>query len=185
MVLVERFGVLVKRMHQQRPDTGVLRNHHSPLDSVLQQGRTELVALGLMVNRQSAKHQHWNGIGHIPTYRSGCHLARDCTRSQGVIAVNAAVLIHYHKRAAGCIQLIGHGAAYEPVVENRFATVKSIQKVDGGERFGCAELQIQALTVSQGAVTAMRRSSPGLGLGGASSMAVNCSNLSLSRPKKT
>ena len=46
-------------------------------------------------------------------------------------------------------------------------------------------LQTHALTLLQGAVTAMRRSSPGLLLGGALSIALNCWSLSVFGLKKT
>lgn len=36
IMFVELLGAVVKRMHQQCPDTGILRNHYSSVDGILQ-----------------------------------------------------------------------------------------------------------------------------------------------------
>ena len=60
VVFVKLPGALVKRMHQQRSDIGVLRNHHSAVDSNLQQRCAKLDALRATINevwaRRDARH---------------------------------------------------------------------------------------------------------------------------------
>jgi hypothetical protein len=50
VMLVERLGAVVQRVYQQRPNTGVLRYGHSPMNRVLQQRSAQLDALGAMVD---------------------------------------------------------------------------------------------------------------------------------------
>lgn len=134
IVFVELLGAVVKRMHQQRSDTSVMRNHHRPVDGVLQKGCAKLDTLRSMINRQPSQHHHRNWIRHIPANRAGCHLVRDSACSHGVVAVNTAVLIRHYKRAAGTAHLVGHCTALEPLVENGLAALKFIQNVGGRER---------------------------------------------------
>ena len=58
----------------QRPHIGILRNAHRTSDRVLQQGHTELEALGTMVKGQLGQDHHRSGIGHIASHVAGGRL---------------------------------------------------------------------------------------------------------------
>lgn len=183
VVFVEFLGAVVKCMHQQSSDTNDLRNHHFPDGTVLQHGCAKLNALGVVVNLEPSQKELRNG--HVLMHRSSCHLVRDNARSHGKVAVNTVVLIRHHKRAAGFAQLVYHCAELEPLVENAFVALKSFQNVGGCKWLRCVKLQTYGLTAAQLAAAVMSRSSPGFGLGGVTSIAVNCWNLSAFRLKKS
>jgi hypothetical protein len=138
-----------------------------------------------MINSKPRQNHHRDRLGHVSAHATRCHLVRDCTCSHGVVAVHTAILIRDDKRASGSAHLVCQCPAFEPPVQTSFPAQESIKKMSGGEWLWGAQAQAHAGSALQGAFTAMSRSNPGLGLGGASSISVNCLNLSVSRLKKT
>ena len=53
VVLVELFGSIIESVEQHGADSGVMRHGYRPVDCVLQQGRTQLDALGAMIDCES------------------------------------------------------------------------------------------------------------------------------------
>lgn len=185
VMLVKLLGTVVQRMDEQGSDASILRNGHSPIDGVLKQCGAELDALGTVVNGESAQNHHRHRVWHVASYAAGCRLVCNRTCGHCVITIDTTVLIRDYEGAARAAQVVGPCPALEPFIEAGFPASEFVQDVVGSEWLRCAQLQAHVASVLQGALTAMRRSSPGLGQGGASSMAVNCLNLSASRLKKT
>ncbi len=137
------------------------------------------------VDGKAAKHQYRYGVRHVSSHPACGYLVRDGTSGQRVVAEYAAILIRDDESPAGATHLIGQGPVFEPNVEGGFTAGKFIQAMSGHQGIRRAEMPGHAFSVSQGTVTAIRRSSPGLGDGGASSSALNLPNWSASRLKKT
>ncbi len=51
----------------------------------------------------------------------------DSTRRHRVVAEHALIWIGHGKGTAGSAQLVGRGAAFEPFIEYRFATLESVR----------------------------------------------------------
>jgi hypothetical protein len=141
--------------------------------------------MGAAIHGQGRKDQHRDRVGHVAPHAAGCLLVGDRTCGHGVIAADAAILIGDDKCAADAAELIARYAVFEPVIEAGFAALEQIELVLRSQRLWRAQLQVHAAFVSQGALTAIRRSSPGLAFTGASSRSVNALKRSLSSAKKT
>lgn len=185
VVLVKLPCAVVECMDEQGAHARVLRHHHGSIHRVLKQGGAKLDALCAMVNREPCQHHHRNRIWHVSAHATRRHRVRYRACRHRVVAENASARIRDDEAAAGPAQLVGKGSAPEPFVEAGLPAGKFIQEMHRREGLRCAQLQAHAASPDQGAFTAIRRSSPGLGPGGASSRAVNCLNLSASRLKKT
>ena len=185
IVLVEPLRTVVEGMNKQGTDTGVLRNGYGPVDGVLQQSGPKFDALDTMIDSQSRQNHHRDGVGHVPSHTARGHLVRDGPGRHRVVAADTAILICDDEGTAGTTQLVGQRPAFEPFVEAGFAASESIKRCRASSGCGALNRKVHVAPMFQGTFTAMRRSSPGLGLGGASSIAMNCLNLSASRLKKT
>ena len=98
-----------------------------------------------------------------------------------MVAVDTPILISNDGGAARTAHLVGQGLELEPFIVTALPAAEIVQDVGGGEVKRRA--QAQAVPVFQGGCSDWTRLSPGLG--GASSMEVNCLNLSASSLKKT
>jgi len=103
VMLVELFGPLMERMHEQSSYTRVLRYGHCAIDGILKQGRSQMLSLRAAVDREPAEHHDRNKIWHVASYAACCQLVRNGAGCHGVVAANATVLIRDDKGAARSI----------------------------------------------------------------------------------
>ncbi len=181
VVLVERLGTVMEGMNQQCPHSRVLRYDQRPVDGVLQQCAPKLDPLRATINRQSCQHHDRYRLRHVSPHASRGHLVRNRAGCHRIVAVNTAILICDNERAAGASSLVGYRPAPQPVIQHLLAAGKFIKAMRRGQRLWRCKRKAHSL--SHGAFKANNRSRPGLGLGGASSRARNCWNLSASRVK--
>ncbi len=187
VVLVELLGLLVKGMHKKGPDARVLRYGHGAIDRVLEQGGAQVQSLRPAIDREPGENHDRNRIRHVASHAARCEMVRDGAGRNGVVTVDAAALVGDDEGAACTASLVGQCPALEPVIEHGLAALKVVQSMCSHQGLRQAELQAQPFAdfLPQGALTAMRRSSPGLRMGGASSSLVNCRNFSASNLKNT
>jgi len=187
VVFVELSGLLVKGMHKKGSDARILRYRHRAIDRVLEQGGAQVQSLRLAVDREPGEHHDRNRIRHVAAHATRCELVRDGAGRHGVVTADMAALIGDNEGAARTAGLIGQCPAPKPVIEHGLATLEIIQSMCSRQGLRRTELQTQAFAdfLPQGALTATRRSSPGLRVGGASSSLVNCRNFSASNLKNT
>ena len=100
VVLVELFGLLVERMHEQGSHPRVLRYGHCTIDGILQQGRSQMQSLHAAVDREAGEHHDRNRIRHVASYAACCQLVRYGAGCHGVVAADVTVLIGDDKGAA-------------------------------------------------------------------------------------
>ena len=107
---------------------------------------------------------------------------RDGAKVTRVLVVDDNVVV----RRLLVARLQGAGCLVSEAADG-LAALEVIQPVRSRQGLRWTELQAQAFAdfLPQGALTAMRRSSPGLRVGGASSSLVNCRNFSASNLKNT
>ena len=139
------------------------------------------------IDRESGEDHDRNGIRHVASHAACCKLVRNRAGGHGVIAADKSVLIGYDKSAAGAARLVSQCPALEPVIEHSLATVEVVQPMRSSEGLRRSEVQSQPFAdfLLQGVLTVMRRSSPGLCVGGASSRLVNWRNFPASNLKNT
>ena len=129
IVLVELFGTLMERMHEQRSHPRVLRYGHCAIDSVLQQRCSLMLSLHPAVDREPGEHHDRNRIRHVAANPACCQLVRNGTGCHGVVATDATVLIGDDKGAARSASLVGQCSALEPVIEHGLAALEVIQSM--------------------------------------------------------
>jgi hypothetical protein len=186
-VLVELPGLLVKGMHEKGSDAGVLRYGHGAIDRILEQGTAQVKSLRPAIHREPGENHDWNRIRHIASHAARCKLVRNSACGHGVVTADMPALVGDNEGAARTAGLVGQCPALEPVIENGLAALEIIESMRSRQGLRRTELQTQTFVdfLPQGALTAMRRSSPGLRAGGASSSLVNCRNFSASNLKNT
>jgi len=187
VVFVELSGPLVECMHEQRSHPSVLGYGHCAVNSVPQQRCSQMLSLHPAVDREPGEYHDRNRIGHVASYAACCQLVRNGAGCHSVVAADATVLIGDDKGTARPASLVGQCPALEPVIEHGLAALEVIQSMRSRQGLRWTELQAQAFAnfLPQRALTAMRRSSPGLRAGGASSSLLNCRNFPASNLKNT
>ncbi len=100
VVLVELFGLLVERMHEQRSHPRVVRYGDCAIDGVLQQGGSQMQSLRSSVYREPGKHHDRNRIRHVAANAACCQLVRYGAGCHGVVAADGTVLIGDDKGTA-------------------------------------------------------------------------------------
>lgn len=187
VVLIEPCGFFVEGVHEKGSHPGVLRYGHYAIDGVLQKRRSQMPSLRLAIDREPSEDHNGYRIRHVTAHAPRCKLVRNGAGGQGVIATDQAALISNNKSAARPARLVGQCPALQPVVERGLAAVAIIKSMQSRQRLRRPELHVHGFAdfLPQGAFTAMRRSSLGLPVGGASSNLVNCRNFSASSLKNT
>jgi hypothetical protein len=187
VVLVELPGLLMKGMHEKSSYARVLRYGQHAIGRVLEQGGAQVQSLRPAIDREPGKNHDRDRIGHVASHAARCELVRNGAGRHGVVTADMAALVGDHEGAARTASLVGQCPALEPVIEHGLAALEIIQSMCSRQGLRRTELQAQAFAdfLPQGALTAMRRSSPGLRVDGASSSLVNCRNFSASNLKNT
>lgn len=187
MILIKPCGIFVECVDEKGSHPGILRYSHDAIHGILQQRYAQMASLSPAIDREPSENHDGYRVRHVATHATRCELVRNGARGQGAITTDQAVLIADYKGAARRARLVGQCPALEPVVERGLAAVEFIETMRSRQRLRRAELQAQAFAgfLPQGAFTAMRRSSPGLRVGGASSSLVNCRNFAASSLKNT
>lgn len=121
----------VERMHEQGVNSGILRNSERALHRILRHGRTELMSLEALIDRQTSKHHYRNRVRHIPADASGCFLMENRASCYRVIRDDMIRLIRDDKGAACPSCLVGQGASPQPLIQRRLSTGKAINPVPG------------------------------------------------------
>ena len=182
VILVELASTIVECMYKHGSYPCVLRDQYTALQRIMKHRCTQFHPLSSCINCQTGQDHHWNRIRHVLASGPCCILVRNSSSGQSVIAHDLLLTGRDDERSAGTTDLVAQSATLEPLIELRFTAGERIDLVIWRQRLG--SVQIHA-TAFQGALTASKRSSPGLGCTGASIMALNSRNLASSRLKNT
>ena len=152
MVLIERFGFIRQRMHEQAADANNGAGSLGTLDSIPQQRHTQAAALPALIDGEPPQDRHRDRVRHV-----ALKATRGVVQGQG--AGSQAVITHHppgighHVGAGSAADLVGVGAALQPIVQACGARGKPVRPVFHAQQRG--RFQNQAC---QGFAAFIRRS---------------------------
>ena len=98
------------------------------LDGIPQQRDPQAATLPGLIDGQSAQDRHRDRVGHVALEAAGGVVQRQCARGKAVITHHPSSFGH-HIGAGSATDLIGAGAAFQPVVQGVRAAGKPVQQV--------------------------------------------------------
>jgi len=129
VMLVELSGFFVKSMHEEGPDTRVLRYGHRAIDRVLEQGGAQVQTLRPAIDREPGENHDRHRIRHVASHAARCELVRNGAGRHGVVTADLAALVGDDEGAARAAGLVGQRPALEPVIEHGLAAREVIQSM--------------------------------------------------------
>jgi hypothetical protein len=123
VMLVKGFGLAGYRVHEKAANTHDGSGLRRAQRGILQERRTQALALPVAVDGKAAKNGHGDRIGHVSANRSRRIGEIERTGRKAVIADNAPFFGN-DICARGTADLIGSGAAAQPFIERVVATLE-------------------------------------------------------------